>query len=404
MTRITSRIRRHVRLSRQAKAREPQPTPPFLILFINSICNLACDHCFYWQELNQPDDLTQDELTALSASLGPIENLNLSGGEPFLRPEFAEICATFVRQNGVKRIYCPTNGYFLDRTKNQLEKLFEEDALQSFTIELSLDGMPEFHNEFRKNPRSFEKAMETYDMLAEFAHREPRLEIHAISTATGENVDEIKRLTTYLFERCPAMTHHNIAMLRGERKRPTLMGPQLDAYRDLVDYMARLWSEREKGRFGGVVDPMLHWGKEQIARTQSQAIPCTAGLLTGVVNANGDVALCEQHPPIGNVRDKTFPEIWNSPEAVALRKNIANKECFCTNEVFLWPSIVFQPKQLAKAFTGAKAWRHAEPLDPTDRVDPQVATTTTASTESTSAASNDPVPDEGTDGSPDTHS
>ena len=34
---------------------------------------------------------------------------------------------------------------------------------------------------------------------------------------------------------------------------------------------------------GGVVDPMLHWGKEQIAESQSQAIPCKAGILTGVV-------------------------------------------------------------------------------------------------------------------------
>ena len=59
--------------------------------------------------------------------------------------------------------------------------------------------------------------------------------------------------------------------------------------------MASLWRDREEGRFGGVVDPMLHWGKEQIAAAQGQAIPCRAGLLTGVVYANGDVSLCEQH-------------------------------------------------------------------------------------------------------------
>ena len=86
---FASRAARHVRLSRQAQSRVDGGTPPFLVLFINSICNLTCDHCFYWRHLNQRNDLTFDELEALSKDLGPIENLNLSGGEPFIRPDFA---------------------------------------------------------------------------------------------------------------------------------------------------------------------------------------------------------------------------------------------------------------------------------------------------------------------------
>ena len=351
-----TRIARHTRLTVRASRQEPQPTPPFLILFINSICNLTCDHCFYWQELNSRDDLSKDEIFALARSLGPIENLNLSGGEPFLRPEFAEICRFFVRNNGVQNIYCPTNGYFTERTQNQLTELFQEPSLHLFAAEISLDGMPEYHNQFRGNKQSFQKAMATYDMLAEMKRREPRLEIHAISTATGENVDEIKQLTTYLHDRCPAMTHHNIAMLRGERKRPTLMGPELVGYGELIRYMRGLWRDREEGRYGSVVDPLLHWGKMEIARTQSQAVPCKAGILTGVVYANGDVSLCEQHSPIGNIRKQPFPAIWNSPAAVALRSSIARKDCFCTNEVFLWPSIVFQPVHLTRALLGARVW------------------------------------------------
>ncbi len=347
---------------------ETLPTPPFLILFINSICNQACDHCFYWQSLNSKDDLSREELFDLARSLGPIENLNLSGGEPFLRPDWGEICDFFVQNNGVKRIYCPTNGYFAEKTERQLEVLFRNPDLVECTIELSLDGMPEFHDVFRKSKNAFAKAMDTYDMLARFQAKEPRLQIHAISTATGENVDEIKQLTTYLFDRCPRMTHHNIAMLRGERKRPTLMGPALENYRELVDYMASLWREREEGRFGGIVDPMLHWGKERIAAAQTQAVPCKAGVLTGVVYANGDVSLCEQHEPIGNLRQTPFPEIWNSEQASTLRRSIGCKECFCTNEVFLWPSIVFSPSWLPRAFVGSRAWRKAPPLSPEDRV------------------------------------
>ncbi len=39
--------------------------------------------------------------------MGNLETLNLSGGEPFIRPEVAEICSLFIENNGVKQIYVP---------------------------------------------------------------------------------------------------------------------------------------------------------------------------------------------------------------------------------------------------------------------------------------------------------
>ena len=49
--------------------------------------------------------------------------------------------------------------------------------------------------------------------------------------------------------------------------------------------------------------------------------------------------------------------VAKSPEAQALRDSIRARECHCTTEVFLWPSVVFQPLQLAKAAWGARLWR-----------------------------------------------
>ena len=365
------RALRHARLSLQAHGVGPRRTPPFLILFINSICNLKCDHCFYWQNLNRRDDLTFDEMVALSRDLDPFENLNLSGGEPFMRKEFAEICLQFVEHNRVKQIYVPTNGYYTEKTIAALEKLLEHDRLALFACELSLDGMPAFHNRFRGNPRSFQKAMETYDALAELQKRDPRVRIHSIATVTDTNVDEIRRLTTYLYERCPAIDHHNIAIIRGDRKDRSLQGPALDAYRDLYRYVRRLWAPREQGRFGAVVDPLLTWAKLRTADERRMVVPCRAGTLSGVVYANGDVAVCEteaEYAPLGNLRQRTFRELWFSPEAEAQRQRIRCKECHCTNEVFLWPSIAFQPLQLARAALGARAWEQPEPLPAGERV------------------------------------
>jgi MoaA/NifB/PqqE/SkfB family radical SAM enzyme len=354
------RVTRHARLSFQAY--QKAPSPPFLILFINSICNQKCEHCFYWKNLNRRDDLTRDELFALSRSLGRIENLNLSGGEPFLRPDFGEICRQFISYNRVRQIYVPTNGYFTERTVKQVKETLKEKSLELFVAEISLDGLGEFHKKFRGSPGAFDKAMETYDALAKLQEQDSRLRIHAISTATDVNMDEIRRLTTYLFDRCPKMDHHNLALIRGDRKNPSLQGPSLLEYQNLYGYVRSLWASREQGRYGAEVEPMLQWAKTQTAAAQTQVVPCRAGRLTAVVYSNGDVSVCEHHDSIGNLREKSFPEIWNAPSTQALRKSIDAKECYCTNEVFLWPSMVFQPLQLLRGLIGGKVWSKPQPL------------------------------------------
>jgi MoaA/NifB/PqqE/SkfB family radical SAM enzyme len=332
-------------------------TPPFFILFINSICNLTCEHCFYWKNLNRRDDLTLDELESLSRDLGPIENLNLSGGEPFLREEFAEIVRMFIENNGVKLVYVPTNGYYAEKTERALRKVLERPDLTMLTCEFSLDGMPEYHNRFRGSPRSFDNAMETYERLAQLQREDSRLRIHAISTITHENIDEVRALTRYLFERCPAMDHHNFALIRGDRKNPGLQGPALGAYRELWAFADGLWRPREQERFGAIVEPLLQWTKVQTAERQCQVAPCRGGILSGVVYANGDVSVCETHPPIGNLRERSFREIWHSPRARAVRQEIADRKCWCTNEIFMWPSITYDPWSLFKAMRGSGAWR-----------------------------------------------
>ena len=48
---LLDRVTRHARLSMMATG--DLPSPPFLILFINSLCNMRCEHCFYLTHLNK---------------------------------------------------------------------------------------------------------------------------------------------------------------------------------------------------------------------------------------------------------------------------------------------------------------------------------------------------------------
>jgi len=347
------RVRRHVRLT--WAARSMPATPAFLTLFINSVCNMQCEHCFYWQNLNRTDDLTFDELLALSKSLGKVENLNLSGGEPFLRKDIGAVCREFVRRNGVRQIYIPTNGYFTERTIASVEEMLQGPDLSLLAIELSLDGMAEYHDAFRLSQGSFDRAMETYDALATVQQSDPRLRVHATSTAHGGNLDELRRLTGYLLERCPRMDHHNLDVIRGDRKNPALAAPLMDAYYSLYREVQESWAMRERDRFGSSVEPLMQWTKCESAKRQQQVVPCLAGKLSAVVYSNGDVSVCESHAPLGNLRRQTFGEIWRSTGAEKRRAAITARECWCTAAVPLWPSIVFQPTSLVRTIAGARS-------------------------------------------------
>ena len=43
---LTNRVAKHARVNWKNLSIPKAPSPPFLIIFINSICNMKCDHCF----------------------------------------------------------------------------------------------------------------------------------------------------------------------------------------------------------------------------------------------------------------------------------------------------------------------------------------------------------------------
>src|SRR5678809_772736 len=62
-----------------------------VILFVTSRCNAFCQTCFYHEELNNPGDMTFDQIAKVSRTMPPITDLWLSGGEPTLRRDLSDI-------------------------------------------------------------------------------------------------------------------------------------------------------------------------------------------------------------------------------------------------------------------------------------------------------------------------
>src|ERR1041384_2296507 len=99
---------RAVKLYQLLRTTKRAPQLGTLILFVTSRCNAKCETCFYWQELNQPGDMTFAQIERIAQTMPPITDLWLSGGEPTLRRDLNEIIELFVRHNGVRRVIIPT--------------------------------------------------------------------------------------------------------------------------------------------------------------------------------------------------------------------------------------------------------------------------------------------------------
>src|SRR5437764_8960768 len=111
-----------------------------VILFVTSRCNSLCRTCFYHNELNQPGDMTFDQIEKVSRTMPPITDLWLSGGEPTLRHDASEIIDMFVRKNGVKRLIIPTNALVKDRVCEIVDRaLTAHDGLALY-LNIAPDG------------------------------------------------------------------------------------------------------------------------------------------------------------------------------------------------------------------------------------------------------------------------
>src|SRR5207245_7974286 len=75
-----------------------------VILFVTSRCNSVCRTCFYHEELNQPGDMTFEQIQKVSRTMPSITDLWLSGGEPTLRHDVSDVIQIVVLHNAIRRL------------------------------------------------------------------------------------------------------------------------------------------------------------------------------------------------------------------------------------------------------------------------------------------------------------
>lgn len=112
-----------------------RPIPVWAWNYITNRCNLNCKYCFVSPYWDKKEDLTFAELCKIfdeEKELG-VEMVTLLGGEPMLRQDFGEIINYLDRKGMIIDVI--TNGYFMQRYENVLDKID--------SICISIDGNEE---------------------------------------------------------------------------------------------------------------------------------------------------------------------------------------------------------------------------------------------------------------------
>lgn len=331
-------------------------TPSTLIFFVTTRCNARCAHCFYWNELNRPtEELSLDEIEKISASLNTPIYLSLTGGEPFLRSDLAQIAEVFVRRNGCRNIGIASNGFLTDRILEQCESILRINGLETLSVQISLDGLPKTHDLIRGVEGAYVNAMRTLKALSLLSSQDERFSVAASMTIQQKNSDEAEELATEL-QRLGVST--KFALVRGKNSGtyglPAKASSEIDpketdaVVHDLsaLDQLFKRLHEqnnRSINKFWSLRQQEKIRLSLAMMREKKRQLPCYAGRVDGVLYANGDVALCELTKPVGNIRQHggDFQAVWNSPEADRMRTMIRN--CFCIHGCNLTTSMMFDP-------------------------------------------------------------
>ena len=339
------------------KYRFHQTPPNEIILFVTSLCNFACETCFYAEKLNDvSNDLSYEEIVKISNNLKTVRLLLLTGGEPYLRREMVEIVDLFYKQNNTRKLHLPTNGFYVEKTINDTEKMLNLMPDLSINIGVSLDGLGEKHDQISKKKGAFENAIKTQRGLMKLEQKYPNLRTQFYCVVSDNNAEETKELFEYI-NRNFGCDKIGYSPLRGDPADPSLKPPSSKQWDDIFNvymtYAAN--SKTNTGLFRYLLQRKIKAKHRLNKKIMGEAFeikgrknsfstyPCTAGTNICAIDADGAVRVCELKEPVGNLRDYGYD----------VRKLLSTKhchECSCTHACFQNASADMSPISYVKQF------------------------------------------------------
>ncbi len=311
---------------------------PIVVWNITQRCNLKCQHCYAAGEANVAQELTTEEcLRAIDgfAEFGcPV--VLFSGGEPFIRPDILELAA-YAREKGLRVVFS-TNGTLI--TPTLAEKIH---ALGVSYVGISIDGTAATHDAFRGVPGAYEQSLKAIR-----ACREAGVKVGLRVTLTRANVKEIPAIFRLMREeKIPRIClYHLVYTGRGAALRANDLSHE-ETRQAVEQIIQETRASFEQGHPLEVLTvdnhadaPYLWMKMEREAHPRAndvlQLLRMNGGNSSGhglsCVSWDGTVYPDQfwRNKPLGNIREKSFGEIWGAPEPGSLLAQLREKPLHVT--------------------------------------------------------------------------
>jgi MoaA/NifB/PqqE/SkfB family radical SAM enzyme len=291
--------------------------PVSAVLAVTYRCNSRCRTCDIWKREPGPE-LGPEQFRRLPEGL---KNINISGGEPFLRGDLPEIVAVLREKYPRASIVISTNGLAPERIEQSVRQI------GVVGVRVSIDALGELDDEVRGVKGSVDLAIDTVDRLVALGVRD--LGISAtISHDTAHSLRSLKQIADDRGIEFVTGLVHSSPIYFGHHEQQLPAGPELEqeltwlrekemSSRRVKDWFRAYFTE-------GIIDQL---------RGRKRRMECRAGRYFFFMEPNGDVYPCNMWPQkMGNILEKSFEEMTAGSRGLLTEVDCCKVNCWmsCT--------------------------------------------------------------------------
>lgn len=311
-----------------------------LFLEVTLRCNARCEHC----GSSCGDKFVGDEIEGkyIKKVLSEIAQkynasdimLNVTGGEPLLRTDLFDLMEYATNLGFHWGI--TTNGMLIDEKMADKLRFYKLD-----TISISIDGLKETHESFRKVPNSFDKILKGIKLLQQNNYIKC---IQVTTVANKKNFDELDKLYELMKElKIKDWRVVNCDPIgRAEDNADILLNKT-----QLKELFKFIIEKNREGEMKVSYGCSHYLGTEYEYEVRPFYFMCMTGLTTASILSNGDIYACpnvERRLELvqGNIRNDSFVDVWENKFEKFRKKRITiNDRCkncseykFCRGDAF----------------------------------------------------------------------
>lgn len=184
---------------------------------ITNQCNMSCKHCLF---CSNPNDQSVMLYSDIIESINSLYSLGcrifyLTGGEPFIHPDFKKIC-NHIFQKQDTHIVVLTNG----KNIQQFEQWLREIPGNRFHIQLSIDGMEKNHDAIR-GKGAFQNMAGSLSFLTQLG-----FPVSLAMVVNKDNVHEMKSLVLFAQKHDIKNLHYMWLFKKGNAKNDMFAAPE----------------------------------------------------------------------------------------------------------------------------------------------------------------------------------